>query len=115
MIEFELTKEAENLLKLLYSLYMCRRKEGKGRTASNYFESSEQLQRDYLPRMEYEDVYDLCKELYRAGCISGVRASGAMISITLTYDALVYCEQTFKRNVQELVEWIASITGCLPF
>lgn len=115
MVEFELTNEAENLLKLLYSLYRCRREEGKGRVTSNYFESAEQIQRDYLPQMEFEDVFDLCKELYSEGCIAGTRASGSIISIELTYAALVYGEQKFKRNVQELLEWIAAIKGCLPF
>ena len=114
MVTFDLTEEAKNLLKLMYALYRCRREEGKGRTAANYFESTEHLQREYLPQMEYDDVYDLCRELALAGCINSIRADGAMLHISLSYDALVYGEQTFKRNTQELLEWVARLRGCLP-
>ena len=30
------------------------------------------------------------------------------------YDALVYCEQTFQRNIKNLLEWVSSIKGILP-
>lgn len=115
MIEFDITHESEELLKLLYAVYCGRRSEGKGRTASNGFGSSQDIHREYLSNMSSDDVFELCAELKRAGCITGFAAGDEICCIQLTSDALVYGEQTFKRNTQELLSWVSSIKGILPF
>lgn len=51
MIEFDITSESKNLLKLMYALYLSRREEGKGRTEANYFGDSQEIQNKYLPNM----------------------------------------------------------------
>ena len=114
MIDFEITFEAKSLLKLLYGIYLGRRNEGKGRTEANRFGSSADLQRDYLPNMKVCDVTDLCFELARAGCLHYMRGDNLANNIYLTYEALVYSEQEFKRNFQEISGWISSIKGILP-
>lgn len=114
MIEFDITSEAQNLLKLMYTVYLSKREEGKGRIESNYFGDSQEIQKDYLPNMSVEDVTDLCFELSRAGCINLLRGDNLANNIRLTYEALVYCEQSFQRNIKNLLEWVASIRGILP-
>lgn len=114
MIEFDITSESKNLLKLMYALYLSRREEGKGRTEANYFGDSQEIQNKYLPNMSVDDVTDLCFELSRAGCIKVSLGDCLANNICLTYDALVYCEQTFQRNIKNLLEWVSSIKGILP-
>ena len=114
MIEFDITSEAKNLLKLMYTIYLSKRKEGKGRTESNYFGDSKEIQNNYLPNMSVEDVTDLCFELSRADCIKFSIGDNLANNISLTYEALVYCEQSFQRNIKNLWEWLASIKGILP-
>ena len=63
MIEFDITSEAKNFLNLMYTLYLSKREEGKGRIESNYFGDSKEIQNSYLPNMSVEDVTDLCFEL----------------------------------------------------
>ena len=114
MIELEMTSEAKSLLKLLYGIYLSKRHEGKGRIAANHFGSSAEIQKEYLPNMKVDDVTDLCFELARAGCIRYLRGDNLANDISLTYDALVYCEQEFKRNLLEITNWISAIRGVLP-
>lgn len=114
MIEFEITSEAKSLLKLLYGIYLSKRNEGKGRIAANYFGSSAEIQKGYLQNMKVVDVTDLCFELAHAGCIHYTRGDNLANNISLTYDALVYCEQEFKRNLLEITSWISAIKGILP-
>lgn len=114
MIEFDMTAEAKNLLKLLYTVYLSRRNEGKGRVEANYFGSSQEVKEEYLQSMSTADVTDLCFELAHAGCITYSRGDNLANNIHLTYDALIYCEQSFQRNVHSLLEWLSSIKGILP-
>lgn len=114
MIDFDITYEAKSLLKLLYGIYLGRRNEGKGRTESNWFGSSADIQKSYLQNMKVNDVTDLCFELAHAGCITYMRGDNLANHISLTYEAFVYCEQEFKRNLQEISGWISSIKGILP-
>lgn len=115
MIEFDITSEAKNLLKLMYAIYLSKRDGGKGRTEANRFGNSQNIQRDYLQNMSVNDVTDLCFELARSGCIHYSKGDNLANNIRLTYDALVYCEQSFQRNITKLLEWISSIRGILPF
>lgn len=115
MIEFDITEEAKSLLKLLYTLYLSRRAEGKGRTKANYFNDSESIQKDYLPSMAADDVTELCFELADAGCIIYCPGNNMANDISLSRDGLVYCEQAFKRNLKILLEWVSDIKGVLPF
>lgn len=114
MIEFDITSESKNLLKLMYTIYLSKREEGKGRIESNYFGDSKEIQNRYLPNMSVEDVTDLCFELSRSGCVKLSIGDNLANNISLTYEALVYCEQSFQRNVKNLLEWISSIKGALP-
>lgn len=114
MISFELTKESKSLLELLYSVYACRRKEGESRSRAKCFFSARKIQETYLKQMDEEDVFKLCIELRRAGCISGLFADNTLYEISLTDDAIIYGEQTFKRNVSDLAQWLLGIKGFLP-
>lgn len=114
MIDFDITYEAKSLLKLLYGIYLGRRNEGKGRIESNLFGSSADIQKEYLPNMKTCDVTDLCFELAHAGCTHYLKGDNLANHISLSYEAFVYCEQEFKRNFQEVADWISSIKGILP-
>ena len=114
MVEFDITSEAQNLLKLMYTLYLSKRDEGKGRIEANYFGDSKEIQSNHLSNMSVEDVTDLCFELARAGCITYLKGDNLANEIRLTYEALVYCEQSFQRNIKNLLEWVSSIKGILP-
>lgn len=115
MVYFDISAEAQNLLKLLYALYMSRRAEGKGRVESNYFANCEEIQKSYLKNTRVDDVIDLCRELKKNGCITYRTLDNIPSDISLTHEAIVYGEQTFKRNVSELLGWIDKIKGALPF
>lgn len=115
LVEFDLTAEAENLLKLMYTVYLSRRKEGKGRTQANQFDSAEEIHDTFLKNMRQEDVTALCFELQRNGCISGYAADDSLFDIELSDISIVYGEQKFSRDCKNLLEWMKSIKGILPF
>ena len=115
MVYFDICSEAQNLLKLLYALYMSRRAEGKGRVESNYFANCEEIQKSYLKNTRIDDVIDLCRELKKSGCIVYRTFDNIPCDISLTHESIVYGEQTFKRDVSDLLEWIDNIKGLLPF
>lgn len=114
MVSFELTREASDLLKLLYGSYVFRRAEGIGRSEAVFFGSVEDVHAEYLDKMSPEDIFEICRELKRAKCISGLFADNTLYEIELTDDAIVYGEQTFKRNISELHQWISALKGLLP-
>lgn len=115
MINLEITHEAESLLKLLYVLYRSRREEGKGRLEASYIGSSDEIKQNYLNQMSFDDVSELCFELAEQGCITYSVGDDIASEICLTRKALVYCEQVFQRDTKNLIEWISSIKGILPF
>lgn len=115
VITFDITHESEALLKLLYAVYVGRRAEGKGRAAANDFGSTQDIRDVYLKNMCVDDVTALCCELRQAGCISAFDSDDMLVFVQLTSDAIVYGEQTYKRNAHELLTWVSSIGGLLPF
>lgn len=115
MSEIQITHEAEALLKLLYALYRSRREEGKGRIEASYIGSSEEIKQNYLNRMSSDDVAELCFELAEHGFITYSAGDDIAGEIYLTRRSLVHCEQVFQRNTKNLLDWISSIKGVLPF
>lgn len=114
MISFELTKEASDLLKLLYSAYVCRRADGIGRREAVKFGSIRDIQREYLDKMSHDDICDICMELWRAGCIEGERGDDTLSEIVLTNDSIIYGEQTIRRTADEILQWLSGVKGFLP-
>ncbi|MCI9195078.1 MAG: hypothetical protein HFF14_05850 [Angelakisella sp.] len=115
MVSFELTKESKSLLEVLYSVYVCRRKQGESRFRAKYFSSVMEIQKTHLEKMIEEDVFELCLELKHACCITGLNADNTLYEISLTDNAIIYGEQTFKRNIAEISSWLSGLKGFLPF
>ena len=115
MLESDITFEAQSLLKLIYALYRSKRNEGKGRTEANYFSSSDEIKRRYLNHMSSDDVADLFFELAFADYIAYTKGDDVANNIRLTYKALVFCENKFRRDMNDLLEWLSSIKGIFLF
>lgn len=114
MVSFELTREANDLLKLLYAAYVCRRADGINRSEAVKFGSVEDIQAEYLDKMSQEDICDICMELRYAGCIEGDRGDDTLSEIALTNDAIIYGEQTLQRTASEILQWLSGGKGILP-
>lgn len=115
MVELEITKDAKGLLKLLYSLYRSSLDEGKKKSEANCFGTSADVQERYFSRMSVDDVTDICIELVDAECIAGCLAGDLVEEMELTSRAIAYCEQSFERSTKELLAWVATIKGVIPF
>lgn len=115
MVQLEITRDAKGMLKLLYSLYRSGLDDGKKRSDANYFGSSEDIQKRYFSAMSVDDVTDICFELVRADCLTYCPGDDLANDMQLTSLAIVYCEQSFERNTKELLEWVSTIKGVIPF
>ena len=96
MVSFELTKESKSLLEVLYSVYVCRRKQGESRFRAKYFSSVMEIQKTHLEKMIEEDVFELCLELKHACCITGLNADNTLYEISLTNFKLAFWSQRFS-------------------
>ncbi len=105
----ELTKDAEYLLCTLYKVYSEKLKSGISKAQARCFGSSEDIFTNYLSEWLFEDVNTTCYELKHAEMLSILNADNIAYSVSLTDKAIIYMENRFKNNIEELLNFIANL------
>lgn len=105
----ELTNNAKNLLKELYSEYQNRRANGTDRFAAMYFEDAKDIYNKLYAEQDIEDLIESIRELSRVGLMQVLWASGTATECRITNEAIAYMENRFKRVGKELIEIVGSL------
>ena len=112
-MNYELTKDSEKLLCVIYKDYLEKRKTGKTKSEANYYDSSHVIHENLLPQWLFDDVDDTCRELSRAGMIDCIWGDNIAIRIHLSDQGISYMENRFKNGLNEVMDFISNLP--LPF
>lgn len=99
-MNIELTKDAKDMLSVLYQEYKRRIKEGVPKQRAKDFSNAEKIQSDCLPTWSIDDILSTSLELQQAGLGKHYVRSG----IVLNDAAVVYMESRFKTGALEIVD-----------
>lgn len=108
-MNIELTNNAKNLLKELYSEYQNRRSNDIDRFTAMYFEDAKDIYNKLYAEQDIEDLIESIRELSRAGFMQVLWASGTATECRITNEAIAYMENRFKRTAKGLVEIISAL------
>lgn len=92
-----LTKNAKQILYVIYKEYQNRRKHGVSRSESALFSSAEVLQSDFFPDIPLEDVEDSLCELGQNGYLHNYSSDNTIALFILQNDAIAELE---NRNAE---------------
>jgi len=104
-----LSREANKVLSELYDVYKARLNNNISRSNAMYFKSSEDVQKDYLPDMNLEDLDECCRELHRNGYMNNLYAEDTVVEIQLTDNAIVLMENKLKNAIINTINIISKI------
>lgn len=99
----DLTKDADEMLCVLYREYIERREQGMSKSSAKGFAHPELLQQALFPEWYLEDISDTLSELHKAGYIHLYVES----SFRLEDAAIVYMEGRFGRNLDKILSYIS--------
>lgn len=115
MDEVKLTKDADNLICVLYKEYLNRRKSGSTKSSARGFGGSRRIQATLMEKWLFEDVDDTCRELSRAKLLSCLILDNEVGETVLTDKGIIYMENRFKNNIAAVVDHIESLKSLLPW
>lgn len=110
-MDYELTKDADTLICVLYKAYSQKRESGESKADAKSFGSSKDIHKEYLPKWAHEDVAETCRELDRADMLDCFYADNIPFRTSLSDTAIIYMENRFERNTIKLLDYIKK----LPF
>lgn len=113
-MEIELTKDADDLICNIYSVYKERLKSGVSKSDAKFFGSSHNVHAFIMPGWKFDDVDDTCRELSRTGFLNVTWADNIASIIFLTDDAIAYCENRILHKVEEATGIIGHIRSLFP-
>lgn len=115
MDEIKLTKDADVLICTLYKAYLQRRKNKQSKSEARVMGSSEVIREDLLPKWQFEDVDDTCRELSRAGLLSCSYGDDTVCFSELSDSGIAYMEQRFKTGLSAVLDYIEAIAAFIPW
>lgn len=108
----ELTRDADDLVCVLYAEYLIRRDNGKSRRDAAFFEDAEYIKENFMQEWLIEDITDTCEELENAKLlICQVVAPHIAVEVTLTSGGIIYMENRFSKKSQSLLDRLSSVSG----
>ncbi|WP_312753718.1 hypothetical protein [Rummeliibacillus suwonensis] len=110
-----LTNDAKYLLSSMYKVYIDRRKSGILKKDAVFFENLNLIQSEIMSEWKIDDVFYTCMELKKHKLIMGKPASGTMICISLTTEAIASLETTFKDKADQVLNYANKIKNLIPF
>jgi len=115
-MDIVLTKEADALICLLYKQYLEKRKNGLSRQKAKDFGSPINIHQSIVPKWNFEDVDDVCRELERVDLINILNKTlDGNCQVELSDNGIVYMENRFKNNVNEVLEHLGKIKDLISF
>jgi hypothetical protein len=103
-----LTKDAKQLLRLLYNAYLSRRKKGTNKSDAASFSSSKHIHKQFMSRWSWDDVDATCKELVRYGLFNFLSADNTVYSnARITDKGIAYMESRHKSLFFKLANFVS--------
>jgi hypothetical protein len=115
-MEIKLTKDADNLIRLMYKAYLERRKNGIDKSQARYFGDADTIHKDICPNQNVNDVIENSLELIAAELLESTRYISSVIGETSLSDVgIVFMESHFPRGLEQLLEFGKKIKDSIPF
>lgn len=105
----QLTKDADELLCLMYKSYLDKRKTNSSKKECNYFGTTYDIHKSLLPDQYFDDADELVWELKRNNLIVGHHGDNILTEISLSSSAIAYMENRFKNGIKELADFISKL------
>ena len=105
----ELTRDAKNLLKALYSAYQDRIADGVKKDTAKYFSDAQAIYDTVYAQQDLEDLVDTIRELSRAGMMSASWYDNSAYCCRLTDEAVDYMENSFKRIGKTIIDVVGKL------
>ena len=102
-VKFELTKDADKLIVLIYKEYLSRRKEGISKSKASNFEKIELQSLDKISTWLEDDLEDTLAELHEKGLIT----MDLSFTFDITDSGIIYLENRFKNDLIEVTDFIS--------
>lgn len=109
----KLTNDGDYLMCVLYNRYLERRKAGDTKDKARMMGSANDIFTKLLSEWRYEDVLETCNELSRAEMLKCFYADNTVYSSYLTDDAIVYMENRFMNNIDDLLNTISKLKSLI--
>jgi hypothetical protein len=113
-LEINLTKDADALICLLYKQYCQKLKDGVPKTQAKIFGGLEDIQKTIAPKWTLEDLDETCKELDRSGLLKCHYADNIVWFAQLSDTGIIYMENRFKNNLDNVLDYLNKIRNILP-
>jgi hypothetical protein len=110
-VEKKLTKDADQMICEIYSVYLERHTNGVPKRQAKDFADQSLWPEKYRARWMSPDGKDTLKELKDAGFIRYFIYGG----FELTNETILYMENRFKNGISEVLEWLGKIKNVIPF
>lgn len=104
-----LSKDALSILKNLCRQYKRRKKLGALESDAKDFGSSLSIQNELFPDRSFADIDAGCRELFRAGFLSGLIADAHVYSAFLTDAGIAFNEKAFSRNATTIFGFVKGL------
>lgn len=108
----ELTNDEKYYLSVLYKEYLTRVNSGTNKNDAKYFDSVVTLNNSLFPEWSRRDISETIDELSDAGfatCEHYLAYAGMAFEIKITSKTVAYGEQKFKRNLNFVLNGIATL------
>lgn len=106
-MDFQLTKDAEKLLCLMYKSYLDMYRINSSKSECNRFGNTRDIHKKFMPDQYFADVDELVRELKRNNLIACDFGDNTFLEISLTPSAIIYMENRFKNGIKELSDFIS--------
>lgn len=110
-MEVKLTKDADQIICEIYSVYLERRANGAPKRQAKNFADQSLWPEKYRAEWMSQDGRDTIKELKEAGFVRYFIYGG----FELQDEAVRYMENRFKNGISEVLGWLGKIKGAIPF
>ena len=115
MKELQLSKDADALICVLYKEYLQRRKQEIPKTEAVLFAGSDDIQKQFMTKWSVEDVDETCRELDDVGLLSCFVADDIVCETTLVKDGIMYMENRFSTEIENVFSYIEKLRSILPW
>lgn len=110
-MKYELSKDADTLLCLLYKKYCESRRDGLPISDASYFGDDEAIHRNIAPNWLLEDISDLCWVLNMSGLLDVQPGDDKANDVTITDAGISYLQHRFPKGLSQLLKFISELAA----
>ena len=109
MSEFQLSKDADILICLIYKYYLELRGTGISKSKAKYFGSSHEIHKNIVPKWNFDDVNSTCNELGKNHLLDISYYDNICCIVNLSDKGIVYMENRFSNKIEKVVDCISKL------